>query len=221
VAAERIVVIPNWVPGEAVSPLPADASALRRREGLSNKTVLLYSGNIGLAHEFDTLIAAARRLAGRDDVALLFVGGGKRLPELRAAAEQFGDLFRFLPAQPLEGLSDALAAGDVHLITMRESVNGLIAPSKVYGALAAGRPIVFIGPQQSEVARLIREADVGCVVRPGEAERLTRCLETLIDDPQRRAELGRRARAVYELRFGWERSCRRFAEVLDRVVKDV
>ncbi len=212
--AAKVRVIENWVPGETVRPMAASTSRLRGSLGLGARTVFLYSGNVGLGHEFATLLGAARGLARRDDAAIVFVGGGKRLAEVQAGAAGMSGLFRFLPPRPLDELGDALAAGDVHLITIRAEAAGLIAPSKLYGALAAGRPVLFVGPAVCEVAALLRETGAGWVVAPGDIDGLRALMERLIAEPALREAAGRAAQRTYEERFGRARSVARFVELL-------
>lgn len=175
----RIHEIPNWAP-RLESP---DRSGFRARHHLEGDFVVQYSGNLGLAHEFDTLLEAAFRLREKP-VVFLVVGSGPRLAGLVEAAKSRGLAnIRFLPPQPAECLADSLAAADAHLVSLRSALCGLVVPSKVYGALASGRPVFFVGPASSEAARLITEHGAGVVVEPGRAADLAGVILDWLADP--------------------------------------
>jgi glycosyltransferase involved in cell wall biosynthesis len=127
----------------------------------------------------------------------LFVGDGPRKNELESAAGRRGlDNVRFLPFQPFDRLAESLSAADVHLVTMRPSAEGLVVPSKLYGALQAGRPALFLGPSGSEAARVLRENDCGTVLEPDAAADLAAAVRHWKENPDRRHGAGRRARTA-------------------------
>jgi colanic acid biosynthesis glycosyl transferase WcaI len=164
VDAGKIEVIPNWSPVGAVS---ADVvSAMRHKLGWANDFVALYSGNLGLAHDFETLVSAAKLLGGAG-VKMVFAGEGPRLEQVRRATQGLEHV-SFLPPQAKDDLAAFLAAADVHLVTVRAGLEGLVVPSKAYGILAAERPIFYVGAQDSEVARLLSETNAGKVFTNGD-----------------------------------------------------
>ena len=115
--------------------------------------------------------------------------------EVEAAARLRGITnIRFLPPQPAEKLSESLSAADAHLVTMRPNLCGLVVPSKVYGVLAAGRPCLFVGPADSEAARLLRETDSGFVIEPGRSAELASVILDWAGDPTLHAAACRKAR---------------------------
>jgi colanic acid biosynthesis glycosyl transferase WcaI len=188
VPPERIRVIPNWADlgGEAEHPA---AGSFREELGIGDEFVVMYSGNAGLLHSFDAICAAMAALRDDPRFVFLFVGGGGRLAEIRAFVQEQGlERVHFQPYQPRERLADSLAAGDCHLISLRNGMAGVAVPSKLYGIMAAARPTVFVGPADSETADSIREADCGYVVDPDDADSLVRVLREMAGD----AELCRR-----------------------------
>jgi glycosyltransferase involved in cell wall biosynthesis len=202
VAADRIRIIPNWSDPTAVVPLPAAASATRKRLGLGARFVVGYSGNLGRAHEFDTLIGAARLLRSDPRFAFLITGSGAKADALRDSVRAEGlDSFYFQPFQPAELLSDSLAAADVHFVSLLPALEGLILPSKIYGVLAAGRPTLFVGDPAGDLARMLRDHDCGISVAVGDSERLAAELRTLGDSPARLASMGVNARELGLARY--------------------
>jgi colanic acid biosynthesis glycosyl transferase WcaI len=192
VSFAKITIIPNWAP--PIQSLDRSNNPFRRTHGLEGQFVVVYSGNMGLAHEFDTVLDAAESLRGQR-VVFLFIGEGPRRVEVEAAARLRGiDNIRFLPSQPADKLSESLSAADAHLVTMRSNLCGLVVPSKVYGVLAAGRPCLFVGPADSEAARLIRETDSGFVVEPGQSAQLASEILDWVGNPTLHAAACRKAR---------------------------
>jgi colanic acid biosynthesis glycosyl transferase WcaI len=214
IVADRIRVIPNWADPQAIEPLPKQLSRIRSRLDLQNRFVIGYSGNFGRAHEFHTLLAAALRLQDAR-FAFLMTGGGARSAELRAAVAQAAlTNFHFQGYQPVPLLADSLAAADVHLVSLLPSLEGLIVPSKVYGILAAGRPVVFIGDTQGEVATLLREHDCGISVEAGAGPQLADELLALHADPERVLTLGANARRLAVTRHSSDRSAADWSALL-------
>jgi glycosyltransferase involved in cell wall biosynthesis len=198
----RVAICENWADGDTVVPLPAAQSTLRQRLALADRFVVAYSGNLGRVHDVNTLLSAAQELRTDPGMVFLMTGGGVNMRSLEAQARQRGlAQLRFLPYQPRATLGDTLAAADVHLVTLLPQLEGLVVPSKVYGILAAARPVVFVGDPDGELARLIREHRIGLTVASGDGAGLSRALCTLRDDPAERARMGTRARAIFEQRY--------------------
>lgn len=215
IAAGRISVCENWADERRLRPLCASRSGLRGKLGLGNHFVAAYSGNLGRAHDGATILQAAGELENDADIAFLMVGGGAGMRSLQMQAQASGlTNFRFAPYQPREALSDSLAAGDVHLVSLRPELEGLLVPSKLYGILAAGRPVVFIGDPDGELARLIATTEVGISVTSGDSAGLARVLRALRDDEPSRVHMGMRAREVFEERYTLTAAVARWREVL-------
>jgi len=196
---DRLTVIENWADEVAIQPKPTQASRLRQQLDLRDRFVVCYSGNLGRAHEFETLLGAAGVLCGDDSVKFLIIGGGTNMEGMRRAVAQLAlDNMVFLPYQPLEQLGDSLAAADVHLVSLRPELEGLIMPSKLYGILAAGRPVIFIGDGDGDVARAIRRADCGETVPIGASPELIAAIRRMQANPDGRASMGMRARQAFK-----------------------
>jgi len=150
------------------------------------------------------MIEAARRLRHRDDIVFAFVGGGPRTVEVRSAVEECGlTNVRFLDYFPREQLKQSLSVADVHFTTMRREATGIVVPSKLYGAMAAGRPTIFVGPAHCEAADAVRDAGCGYSLALGDVDGLVDAIEALADDPEAADAMGRKARQAFLL--GYER----------------
>lgn len=218
VAETRLEVIPNWCsPRIAIDKL-CDGLAFRSHHGLSGQFIVMYSGNFGLAHTFDAIVEAARKMQDlHQRVQFVFIGQGPRLGGLRKATAGFKNV-RFLSFQPPEMVADCLRAADVHLVSIRDEVCGLCVPSKVYGVLAAGRTCIFLGPKQSEAARILEENDCGIVISASATEALVDCLLRFLNEPDRLAGFGFRAGALAS-NLSIEQATQAFLDVLMPLVQ--
>jgi glycosyltransferase involved in cell wall biosynthesis len=212
----RIRIVHNWANGADIVPVSPPANALRRAWGLGDAFVVGYSGNLGRAHEIDTLLEAMTALekAPADAAAplpkcdqcrpivWLFIGGGALLDELKAeVARRRLTAVRFQPYQPRQRLAESLSASDVHIVSLRPELEGLIVPSKLYGIAAAGRPTVFVGDEDGEIARLVARHKCGWPVAAGDGAALARAIRDLAARPDLCRWLGERAREAFEAEY--------------------
>ena len=204
--ASRMRVVPNWADVEHVTPRAPEESLIRQELGLSGRFVVAYSGNLGRAHEFGAIIGAMQRLP---DVRFVFTGGGAQWKSVQSAAPANAE---FRPYVPRQELAASLSSVDAHLVSLRPALEGLIVPSKFYGIVAVGRPVIFIGARDGELARVIETCHCGLVVDAGDTEGLVRAIETLSGDRDAARAMGERGRELYLHRFApkhafaaWER----------------
>ena len=220
--AARVRIVPNWADTTSVVPQLGADSATRRRIGLEGRFVVGYSGNLGRAHEFETVIGAAQLLRTNPRFAFLITGGGAKADAVRASVQAQGlESFFFQSYQPAELLSDSLAAADVHFVSLLPALEGLIVPSKLYGILAAGRPVVFIGDTSSELAKLVREQQCGIAVAVGDSDGLAAELCALQADPARLESMGARARELALARYTKEHAVSDWLAFLDVIAPSV
>jgi colanic acid biosynthesis glycosyl transferase WcaI len=206
-------VIPNWADGTVIRPIPHESNPLREELARGARFVVLYSGNIGRAHDVSTMVGAARRLADRTDIAWVFQGEGNKRAELELGTRGLPNV-RFAPYQPRERLAESLSAADVHLITLSPNVLGLLEPSKLYGVMAAGRPAIFVGPDRSEAARTIATERIGACLGNGDVEGLVAAITTRAGDHVRRTEEGVRARNAFDREFSRPKRTAQIAHLL-------
>jgi colanic acid biosynthesis glycosyl transferase WcaI len=216
IASDRVHVIENWCDDEQIRPVAAVDNPLRREWALEDKFVVGYSGNLGRAHEFDTILAAAERLAQDSRVVFLLIGGGHKFDELarRVKERGFGRLFRFIPYQDRELLKYSLGVPDVHWISLKPELEGMVLPSKFYGIAAAGRPVIAITAKDGEFARLVRRHDCGFVIEPGHADALAATLTRLSRNPECLGAMGLRAREMLEAHFARAQAFERWRSLL-------
>lgn len=197
----RTAVIENWPDQELVAPLAKPAPApeetplphadmLRDRRLYSDpagqKFRVLYAGSLGRAHPVDAIVQAARILhRTQPDIELVFAGKGPGFDVLAQGRSQYGlDNIRLMPPQPRASLRALMESGDVHLVTMRDEAMGMLMPSKFYSGLAVQRPIVFAGPAECDIARLIARHGCGRVVKPHDGKGLATAIALFRTDPE-------------------------------------
>lgn len=191
---ERISVIPNWVDTTKVVPSPRD-NEWSREQGFHDRFVVMHSGNIGHAQNLDALVRSTTFLRDLDDLAVAIVGGGARHSALSDLVDLLeADAVRFLPYQPRELLSLSLSSADVHVVGLARGLAGYVVPSRLYGILAVGRPVLVAAEDESETAQLVRRVGCGVVVPPGRPELLAEAIRRAHDGEYDIEEMGRRGR---------------------------
>lgn len=205
VAEDQLCVIPNMTDDESIRPIPAADNRLRGEWGFAQSDLIVgYSGNLGRAHEIETILGAAEIVAseGRSDIRFLVIGGGFLHERLAAeiAARQLAN-FTLKPYQPRDLLPLSLTVPDVHWVSLLPALEGLIVPSKFYGAAASGRPVIFIGDTAGELADIVPASSSGAVIEPGDSTALAARLLAYADQPEQRLADGANARALVESGF--------------------
>lgn len=215
VAPEKVSVIANWADERRIRPVAPGAARLRQGLGWDDRCVVAYCGNLGRAHDHETLLAAALALGDDPAVGFLMVGGGAGMAILKAEVDARGlGNVRFLPYQPEEALGDLLASADLHLVCLKPAMEGLVLPSKLYGILAAGRPAIFWGDTGGDVATELTTTGAGLVVHAGDGAALAGAIRSLAGDPVARAELGARARRAFEASYTKSRAAAAWRDLL-------
>jgi glycosyltransferase involved in cell wall biosynthesis len=186
VPSTRISLSPNWPPAGLVPTAPAAAADLRAEWGLTGKFVVAYSGNLGRVHDLEPVLAVAAALRAEPDIVFVFIGAGAQRASLEAEATRRGlTNIQFRPPQPRARLAETLAVGDVHLVTLLPGCERLVFPSKLYGVAAVGRPVVFIGPRDCELARLVVAHHFGLAFTRDATAAIAASLRQLRDSPGR------------------------------------
>jgi glycosyltransferase involved in cell wall biosynthesis len=175
----------------------------------------MYSGNLGLAHSFDEFIEAARELRDHPEIVFLFVGEGPRLAEVTAARDRENlTNIRLLDYVPRDHLQASLTLADFHMISMRPEMTGIVVPGKLYGAMAAGRPVVFVGPEHCETADTIRDAGCGIAVAPGDTDGLVAAILHLAGNPSLARGMGEKGRTAFLTHHERKLCCARWCDLL-------
>jgi len=199
---DAIHVIHNWSDGRAIQPVDREKNDLRREWNLQNMFVVGYSGNMGRAHEFHTILGAGEMLTGEATIAFLFIGGGPQRDWIMEEAQRRGlRNVLFKPYQPRERLALSLSVPDVHLISLQPSLEGLIVPSKFYGIAAAGRPTLYVGGPEGEIPSILIQENCGYTISIGDSRGLAQSILKMSQDDELVRQLGKCARAAFDHQY--------------------
>jgi glycosyltransferase involved in cell wall biosynthesis len=221
VGASQVTVIENWADGELIYPIKPEENSFRKLWRLNNHFVVGYSGNMGRVHEFETVLNAAKALQKDRRFTFLFVGDGAQRQSIEDQVREWGlTNVMMLPYQPKSLLAQSLSAPDVHFITMRAGMRGLVLLSKFYGIAAAGRPVIFIGDVTSEIPQVIEKAKCGVAVQRGDGDALVDHLVRLDADPQLREEMGLNARRLFEMKYQKPLALRAWKDLLGNLISN-
>lgn len=194
---DSMAILPNWADTDSISPVAADQSRFRAAQGWGDRVVIMHSGNMGLTQNLDSFVRATGSPHWPSDAVLALVGDGASRDRLETiAAEVPQSRVQFFPYQPRESLGDSLSAADLHLVSMDARITGCLCPSKLYGIMSAGRPILAMAGIDTDLVRTINQHQIGWAHEPGDADAIARWVGAAVKQRGQWASMGQRARAV-------------------------
>ncbi|OGI27848.1 MAG: hypothetical protein A2287_00795 [Candidatus Melainabacteria bacterium RIFOXYA12_FULL_32_12] len=203
---DRISVIHNWANEETIKVILKKENHFIEKYNLKGKFVIEYSGNIGRIHEFNTIIEAARELKDYKDIVFLFIGHGGQKPQIEALVDKYKlDNIMFLPYQDRQDLSYSLGMADIHVVSLMEGYRFFAAPSKLYGILASGKPVLFVGNQACYIADLLKKNKCGFHIHIGDYEGLKDKIIIFKNSKEICFEYGYNSRKLFERNFTLEK----------------
>jgi colanic acid biosynthesis glycosyl transferase WcaI len=210
VAPERVVVVRDGTSFPASMPERNDPVVQELRCGF--EFVVLHAGNLGFYGAWGTLLEAAEILSN-ENTGLVFIGGGANRAALGASAANSPNV-RFLPFRPVEQIPHVMMAGDLHIVTVRRGLEGVVVPSKLYSILAAGRPVLAVSASSGDAARIVVESGCGLAANPDDPAAVAAAIRELRGDPSRLAEMRRRAQETAR-KYATVNELQRFVEVVE------
>ena len=190
----KIIFIPNWADPELIYPVDQSRNPFIKEHGLEGKYLVQYSGNMGLTHDMETIIEAARMMHNNETIHFILIGGGGKLSKIKKTAEDYGiKNITLLEYQPRESLKYSLCASHVSLISLERGAKGLSVPSKLYGIMASGRPTIAIMPENTEVSWTLNEYQCGLITPPKDVASLVNKITWMQENKEEREAMGRRA----------------------------
>ncbi|MEL6554038.1 MAG: glycosyltransferase family 4 protein [Cyanobacteria bacterium J06621_11] len=212
--ADKVHVIHSWSDDKQIAPIDKQENWFAKEHDLLEHFVVLYSGNMGRCHDIDTLFEAACHLKA-EPILFVCIGGGAKREKLMKDVEARGlKNFRFLPYQEKSVLPYSLTASDLSLVSVASGMESLVAPSKLYPAMAAGRPIAAICSPQSYLGPLLKSAECGDSFNNGEAKQLADYIQSLAKDKVLSKQLGHSGRCYLETHFTPEIISRQYLDVM-------
>jgi glycosyltransferase involved in cell wall biosynthesis len=215
VAPGHVVVVRDGAAIAASMPEPGDPIVQEIRCGFP--FVALHAGNLGFYGAWGTLLKAAEIL-GNENTGLVFIGDGANRVQLQASVNGSSNV-RFLPFRPVEQVSHVMLAGDLHIVTIRRGLEGVVVPSKLYSILAAGRPVLAVAAPESDAARIVCESGCGIAVDPDDPAAVAGAIREMRNDPARLAEMGRRARGAAE-KYARVNELQKFAGIIEEAAQE-
>jgi colanic acid biosynthesis glycosyl transferase WcaI len=199
---DKVHVLPPWSLDTHLEPCPTATKDFRIRHGLEDVFVVMYAGNHSDQNPLDTLLAAADTLVDQSDIRFVFVGGGAGKVAVDTRVKKGSSNVLSLPYQPIESLAATLAAADLHVVTMGDSVVGIVHPCKIYSAMAVSRPILVFGPEHCHAADILADSGCGWHVRHGDVAAAVAAVTTAaaLDTADCEA-MGHKAAAMIAARF--------------------
>ena len=200
--ADKIHVIHNWADPQFIIPIAKSENWFAKQYGLTDCFVVLYSGNLGRCHDSKTILECAQLLSNRSDIKFVFIGNGvgSQIIKTAIASGELPNVLQ-LPYQEKEVLPFSLTACDLSLVSILPNVGDTVAPSKMYGILAAGRPVAVIGPKDNYLQEIIEEGDCGECFDNGDAQGLADYICWLQSNSNIQENLGKNARKLLELHY--------------------
>jgi colanic acid biosynthesis glycosyl transferase WcaI len=215
IAPDRVVIVRDGATFPASLPSQSDPIVQEIRSGFP--FVALHAGNLGFYGAWDTLLKAAEILRN-ENAGLVFIGDGANRARLESAAESANaSNVKFLPFRPFEQVQHVMVAGDVHIVTIRRGLEGVVVPSKLYGILAAGRPVLVVSAKESDAARIIMENGCGLTADPDDPVAVAAAVHELRSDPLRLADMGIRAREA-AAKYARVSELQRFSAIIEEAV---
>ena len=210
-----ILYIPNWAEVEEVKPVPREQNSLIRELDIEDKLIVLHAGNIGYPTDVETVIEVIKSLANDNRFHFVFIGSGVKRRELQDALDAFAlQNLTLLEPRPRNEQVDFLNACDIGLVSLVPDMYGAAMPSKTYNIMAAGKPILALTDNDSELARVIDENQIGWHLEPGSADALRDVLNDIYDHREELVKMGGLARAEAERNYTLSLAISRYEEAL-------
>jgi glycosyltransferase involved in cell wall biosynthesis len=216
---ERVVIIPDWADCQEIVPT-SKQNPFAVANDLTDKFVVMHSGNIGLSQGLESIVAAAKHLTPHRDIIVVFVGNGVKKPALEQQVRTLGlENVRFLPYAPKERLTESFATADVFIVSLKRGLAGYIVPSKLYGILAAGRPYIAAVEPECEVAGITHQHECGLLATPEDSADVADKILALYRDRPLAQRLGANARAA-ALLFDRTPQVKNYYALFQRLVRE-
>ncbi|MEO1428969.1 MAG: glycosyltransferase family 4 protein [Cyanobacteria bacterium J06633_8] len=218
--SSKIAVIHSWGDAKKIVPISKNKNWFALRHNVADKFTVLYSGNMGRCHDIDTILGAAYLLRDKP-IQFLCVGDGAKQKQLIEKVNELGlTNFQFLPYQEKSDLPYSLTACDLSLVSIDKGFENLVAPSKLYPALATGRPVAVVCPNNSYLKPLIEEGNCGKTFDNGDSQNLADFIDLLSSNPELVEKMGKAAREYMQSKFTFESIADKYLDVFTKVVED-
>lgn len=215
----KVHLIPNWTDTRRVYPVPPAHNNLMNQLNLANRKIVMYSGNIGLYQPMEVMIEAANELKDLDDVVFVFTGDGGKKKKIQTMAKKMNlSNVRFFSFQPVERLAESLSMADISLLGIYPDNEGVIMPSKLYGLLAVGKPIISVSAPESEIAETLKEAKAGIQSPIDSPKALADNIRFILNNPETAKTFGQNGRRYFLEHFERKILTKKWKDTLDMIL---
>lgn len=216
---EKIIRIPNWADGDLIKPIDKNANYLRKEWGLEGRFVVGYSGNLGRAHDILTILKTINKLKNNNQIVFLFIGGGVGVQKIKkyVTENQLHNVI-FKPYQARKLLHLSLGAADLHWVTLEPQMEAFIVPSKIYGILAAAKPVIFLGDKNGELAKVISKIGCGKVVEIGNSDIMASTIKEFSRDLSSIKIMGNLGRVEFQSMYELNISVSKFSVLFQKLI---
>ena len=212
--SNKLLIIPNWTSEQKIYPITKKDNESYQNFGDGKKFIIGYSGNFGILHDFTVLLEAAKKIKNEDGIEFIFIGSGYRQKEIEDfKASNLLENIRIYPFQPESNLNNILNIPDIHVITLKKGVSPFAYPSKIYGAMAAGKPILFIGEKDSEIYKFVEENNIGFSIPNDDLDQLIRVILKIYKDKNLRSLMSKNARDIFLKNYSLSVALRKWSEI--------
>lgn len=215
----EVVQIPPWADVEKIKPLPADENPLRSEFGIGiDQAVVMYSGNMGISHDIETILEASLKMKEREDIVFLLIGEGEKWQSAVDFKEQHSltnlKVYKFLPE---EMLKFSLPLADLSIVALDSGAEGLMVPSKVFYYLAAGAAVLAVSSRSSELSEIVQEHSCGRVIPPKSPDQMVSAITEIFQNKEELSLLKSNSRIAAEKSFSRNKCCELFYESLQKI----
>ena len=217
ISEDKIVVIPNWsnlnniefskkIQNDAIKELRAQF-----------EIIILYSGNMGIAQDMNTILDVAKYMKNNEDVLFVFAGNGQKVNQIKAEIQTLSNV-RFYDYLIGQDYIDMLRIADVHVISLVEGIAGMAVPSKTYSYMSIGRPLIAILPEETDIAQDIKDYKLGCVLNSNDVDKFVNYINYLLKDKNEIVQIGNRVLEVFNNNYTREISTTKYYEVITEII---
>jgi colanic acid biosynthesis glycosyl transferase WcaI len=216
---ENIIFFPNWVDIEYIKPY-SKINKFSRTEGIENKFVVLYSGNIGVKQGLDVVLEVADKTRDNEDIVYIVVGDGAYKEKLIKKCEELklNNMF-FSPVQPKEKYPYVLSSSDICVVPQRKAVTDVVMPSKIFGIMASGKPVIAGASTGSELYNMITDSTCGILVEPENSKQMLNAIMYMYNNPKIGEEYGRNGREYVIRHFSKEMVLTTFERKIIEIIR--
>jgi len=216
----KINIIPNWSDGNKLFPVKKEDNPFVKKFSLKDKFIVQYSGNMGLGHEFKTILEGIKKFKNEKNIIFQFIGGGVKKKQIVDFIKKYSlKNVMILPYQRYNDLNFSLNMADISLISIKEGIGGLLLPSKFYGIIAVGKPFILVGDKENEIFNFINEFKLGKFVKEGDSDGFIENIMLYYSNKELVKEEGKSLRKIFVERYDRKKSIEKYYNTFKSLIE--